>query len=742
MSMSLRYLWIKEYGCLKNINFQFDEKYEFTYIESENRLDIKSCMIDLIDNFWDEGGRFMNIHAVVGSNGYGKTTFLRALMAIFSQIYPPTDEGAEIYKHSVYTCPALMIVEDKGKQVYKLLCMGIKVTQYDPEMIKDIEIVNDKMEIQNVLYKVKLAFFSNVFDYRDYSEEKAAHISDYSFGGLLKGDYSKQIIYQRDDCYDDSVSEQFYHNIYRQVSFMTELYAGLCDEDQTRMFQSWPECLQMRFRERRGEEKEKLCFRGIFDKVLNRYGVESDRRTGGHGVSPYVFVEKRLGRLLCSKQSELDKTFDKIRYRLCRESFQNLLNIDTYRSFYQTPDYKELGEELEPIVEIICNVIDQFWDAENERIDFNTKSILCFYESMQQLLEQSETGLTGRVGTIAAYYAEMFKVILSLPEKMFRYENFEKTGEFDFEIRNKEATYTERFSEFLNQYKKIVLPFSFLSFDWGMSSGENNMLSLYAQLFAIREVKTGTNYHTKRVLNYIRKPRETGQRGACDPVPSDTVWILMDEADLTFHPAWQVEFISNLTYFFPKILPDEHLKLQVFFTTHSPILLGDMPRQNVIYMMKKDNNICALRNLSKNTFGQNLYMLFQDSFFVDGPMGRFASDKMMKISEELLQIRGYIEELYDKKSAVTAQEVGTWLEKLDFIRQKMHMFGDKVVVHKWMDLADVCQYRLEAYIRKEQTEDKLSHIHEELKRLNEKKKWLENQIFILESRENDSDSIG
>ena len=61
----------------------------------------------------------------------------------------------------------------------------------------------------------------------------------------------------------------------------------------------------------------------------------------------------------------------------------------------------------------------------------------------------------------------------------------------------------------------------------------------------------------------------------------------MDEADLTLHPAWQVEFISNITYFFPKILPDKHLKLQIFFTTHSPILLGDMPRQNVIYMDKK-----------------------------------------------------------------------------------------------------------------------------------------------------------
>lgn len=159
MSVCLRYLWIKEYSCLKNVNFQFDEKYEFTYIESGNHLDIKPCKIDPIENFWDDNERFMNIHAVVGSNGYGKTTFLRAIMAIFNQIYPPKDENEEMYKHNAYTCPALMIVEDLQKQVYKLLCMGIKVAEYDSEMIKNVELVSDKMQIRDTLYNVKLAFF-------------------------------------------------------------------------------------------------------------------------------------------------------------------------------------------------------------------------------------------------------------------------------------------------------------------------------------------------------------------------------------------------------------------------------------------------------------------------------------------------------------------------------------------------------------------------------------------------------
>lgn len=740
MSICLRYLWIKEYNCLKNINFQFDDKYEFTYIESESCLEIKSCGIELVENFWNENGRFINIHAIVGSNGYGKTTLLRAIMSIFTQIYPPKSEMSEEYIPNIYSCPALMIVEDDEKKMYKMLCMGIDIVQIVPKIIKDIEIVRDKMIISDILYKVKLAFFSNAFDYRDYIETKAGHISDYSFGGLLRGDYGKQLAYQRNDRYDDPVSELFHHNIYRQVSFMTEFYSELSNEEQKRMFQSWPECLQIRFKERRGVEKEKLCFYGEFNNVLNHYVAKSDMITGGHGISPYVFVEKRLGRLLCNKQSELDKTFDKIRYRLCRESFQNLLTIDTFRSFYQTPNYEELGEELQPIVEIICKVIDQFGDARNEYIDLQKESIFYFYESIQKLLEQAGKNITGRVGNIASCYSEMFKSILFLPEEMFRYKNFDETGEFDFKISNDNLEYTKKFNEFLNRYKKIVLPFAFLDFDWGMSSGENNMLSLYAQLFAMREVEEGTNYHTKRIVNYVRELKKGNLK--FNTVSCDTIWILMDEADLTFHPAWQVEFISNLTLFFPLILPDKQLKFQVIFTTHSPILLGDIPRQNVIYMKKEDDKIISSRNLTKNTFGQNLYMLFQDSFFIDGPMGKFATDKMIKISEELLQIRQCIEKLYDKKITVTKEDVELYLVNLNIIRQKVHLFGDKVIVHKWMDLADVCQYRLEAYIRKEKANDEIIYIYEEIERLNAKKEWLKKQIINLESKRNDSDNIG
>lgn len=63
-----------------------------------------------------------------------------------------------------------------------------------------------------------------------------------------------------------------------------------------------------------------------------------------------------------------------------------------------------------------------------------------------------------------------------------------------------------------------------------------------------------------------------------------TIIILLDEPDLQLHPEWQQKFISlllDLLYaYFPKV------KFQIILTTHSPILLSDIPRKNVILSIK------------------------------------------------------------------------------------------------------------------------------------------------------------
>ena len=56
-------------------------------------------------------------------------------------------------------------------------------------------------------------------------------------------------------------------------------------------------------------------------------------------------------------------------------------------------------------------MIDQFGDVKKDQIDIQAGSVFQFYESMQKLLEQAAGELAGRVGTIAAYYADRKSVV-------------------------------------------------------------------------------------------------------------------------------------------------------------------------------------------------------------------------------------------------------------------------------------------------------------------------------------------
>ncbi len=59
----------------------------------------------------------------------------------------------------------------------------------------------------------------------------------------------------------------------------------------------------------------------------------------------------------------------------------------------------------------------------------------------------------------------------------------------------------------------------------------------------------------------------------------------------------------------------------LIFTTHSPFLLSDIPKENIIFFNDKLS--------TKETFGANIHTLLSDSFFMeDGLMGEFAKTKI------------------------------------------------------------------------------------------------------------------
>lgn len=136
---------------------------------------------------------------------------------------------------------------------------------------------------------------------------------------------------------------------------------------------------------------------------------------------------------------------------------------------------------------------------------------------------------------------------------------------------------------------------------------------------------------------------------------NDTL-ICIDEGDLYLHPAWQIDFLHNLNKMLPKFF---NAKLQLVLTSHSPFLLTDLPRDNVIIL--EDKHVVNKFEFPVRTFGSNLYELYNNAFFLEGKrFGSFAEAHIKNITNKI------------KDNELQGAE-------LDSVEKFIDMIGDKLL---------------------------------------------------------------
>lgn len=165
-----------------------------------------------------------------------------------------------------------------------------------------------------------------------------------------------------------------------------------------------------------------------------------------------------------------------------------------------------------------------------------------------------------------------------------------------------------------------------ISVNWdGLSSGE---LSFYTFLARINSELTNFEgelyYHAKNEAKIAYRN------------DYKNFIILLDEPELSFHPEWQQKFVNLLLGFLEKLYPN--FRFQIIIASHSPILVSDFPKNNIIFLDKNEDGTCKVVNsiCQEDTFGANIQTLYRNSFFLKGlPIGEFAKRKINKLFEEL-----------------------------------------------------------------------------------------------------------
>lgn len=214
------------------------------------------------------------------------------------------------------------------------------------------------------------------------------------------------------------------------------------------------------------------------------------------------------------------------------------------------------------------------------------------------------------------------------------FSNSKKSGrETVYQINVQDTINDEKrlsfFTEFLDKYRAICGQHYFLTFSSGLSSGEQNLLRMLTQFRYLIEgpAYEGDNDRKEGVFNSFFDGSKEDQLQKCD-----TLFLFLDEADLTYHPEWQRRFISILNEVLPEMF-NKHIKdIQIILTTHSPLMLGDLPEASAIFLNRAANGLFQSdSSMRMSTFGMDLYSILKDGFFMNDAIGEFAKQTINRI---------------------------------------------------------------------------------------------------------------
>ncbi len=112
--------------------------------------------------------------------------------------------------------------------------------------------------------------------------------------------------------------------------------------------------------------------------------------------------------------------------------------------------------------------------------------------------------------------------------------------------------------------------------------------------------------------------------------------VVLDEIELYFHPEFQrifiYELIKSINY-----LKGFNYKYNIIFLTHSPFILSDIPKSNIL---KLDKGNIQNNNIDEETYAANVHDLLANDFFLEnGFMGEYTKLKI----KDLLKFLTYDE---------------------------------------------------------------------------------------------------
>ncbi|MGZ4077650.1 MAG: AAA family ATPase [Bacteroidia bacterium] len=610
--MELVYLWIEDFRNIQKQGFNFNPELVFTTIPSSENIknEIKyTIKIDYNNdyvNLFD--GNIINVTGVIGKNGSGKSSLLHCLKMMCGKL-------------STLTSPLIFSLLDREAKT-------IKTYYYKEGGVEEMSSLSVELEVaKEVKERYKIAKPKPYTVLRmQFDNSSGIKGLDFEFEDIACCFFSNAF---------DSHPEQIYSKIYN-VSTNNRV------EDFLRKY------IEKIEKEAKKNKKNDLPKLVLYPSHIAEYH-KTEKRTLLEFIS---YANTRKTGKLPDLPSSLIVQF----------------NFDDYEHLKSENSLLYSKETINEIQKLAVQLISKSKDKRN---NFLNITVLCsFYYALRWDLFQPnrvsmdrvKRGINELLNNPNALFDNIRKLLSPLIITDGSNQNAKTINEFlgkrfSDAVRKMEFSDTEMVSDDKTHYRlkadinlwtvlnlihelKYVMDSTFIDYSWGsgISTGEEAFLSHFARLNDLK----GDLYHK-------------------------TIWLLVDEGDLYFHPQWQKEYFNNLLTYVKFIFPRN--KVQIIISTHSPFIASDLPKQNLIFLKKNEKGGCevANREMKKETFGNNIHELYADSFFLtDALIGDFAKTKINDI----------ITMLQDKKA----------LKNPNSIRQLINIIGEPIIKTKLLEM--------------------------------------------------------
>jgi ABC-type hemin transport system ATPase subunit len=584
--MQIAYLWIEEFRGIKQQGINLNGQFNFIYDSKSHSLSV-SENLDFIDEFY--GKSISSITAIVGENGAGKTSILDFIKDRIGHERPIRNKMVLVYSENNTTSFKVVIntSEDKFKIIHTIPKSRFKLTIIH---LKDIllKYKNNELEEPKSFSSPLIANSTRLT--RGFYRSKQPSLLE------LIPDFKKSIIV-------------FYSNIF---DYRTEASSSFVYNLSTNFIEA-KESTKTRFVEIKSQ----------VDLLIRKNILPEDL-----GITPPEFISARI-RIPRSYPVRNDRLYfdDPIRSNI--NQFINLL------AFHLTEAIKrsriDSNVTLLVCVDLLANFcyevclghkaiyvkefIRQFTDTLTA-----SKTIIDDVAILNHVINEINRSINQEIRIFSPDTAKANNKLASNLKKVFdfiidfRYRATIHLGYYTFTLRVSAEDANETKS-FIEAYIGSINQRGLIEMNWqDMSSGEKARLAFLARL---NSMKSDTLF------------KDFGQ--------GKSIILLIDEGEQYFHPQWQKNYVQFLVTYLPKLFPD--VNMQIILTSHSPFVLSDLFRENIIYLAKnpKTRRIAVIDNATKEkTLAANIHTLFTDAYFMQGGLiGTHVQIKMQEILEPL-----------------------------------------------------------------------------------------------------------